>query len=82
MEPTGRGRKSGRRGDSGRVWNAGAGRASALLHDRLRWRDPVTGWIAGLDLNTVGFVVVGLFAVVRASAAAYWRLAGGAGRRR
>ena len=35
-----------------------------MLHDRLQWRDPVTGWIAGLDLNTVGFLVVGLFVVV------------------
>jgi high-affinity nickel-transport protein len=53
-----------------------------MLHDRLDWRDPVTGWIAGLDLNTVGFLVVGLFAVVWAAAAAYWKLACGEGRRR
>ncbi|GAA3168127.1 HoxN/HupN/NixA family nickel/cobalt transporter [Blastococcus jejuensis] len=52
-----------------------------MLHDRLRWRDPVTGWIAGLDLNTVGFLVVGLFAVVWAAAAAYWKVSGGNGRR-
>jgi high-affinity nickel-transport protein len=52
-----------------------------MLHDRLRWRDPVTGWIAGLDLNTVGFLVVGLFAVVWAAATAYWKLTGGEGRR-
>jgi high-affinity nickel-transport protein len=51
-----------------------------MLHDRLAWRDPVSGWIAALDLNTVGFLVVGLFALVWAVAAAYWRLAGGEGR--
>jgi nickel/cobalt transporter (NiCoT) family protein len=50
-----------------------------MLHDRLQRRDPVTGWIAGLDLNTLGFLVVGLFAVVWAAAAAYWRLVGGEG---
>ncbi|WP_326834947.1 HoxN/HupN/NixA family nickel/cobalt transporter [Amycolatopsis rhabdoformis] len=47
-----------------------------LLHDDLGLTDPVTGWIAGLDLNNVGFAVVGLFVVVWAVAIAYWRLAG------
>jgi high-affinity nickel-transport protein len=47
-----------------------------MLHERLRWHDPVTGWIAGLDLNVVGFLVVGLFVAVWAAAVAYWRLAG------
>ncbi|MGW4488532.1 HoxN/HupN/NixA family nickel/cobalt transporter [Amycolatopsis sp. NPDC004368] len=48
----------------------------ALLHDDLDLTDPVTGWIAGLDLNNVGFAVVGLFVVVWAVAIAYWRFAG------
>jgi high-affinity nickel-transport protein len=47
-----------------------------MLHDRLRWHDPISGWIAGLDLNTVGFLVVGLFVVVWAAALSYWKLAG------
>jgi high-affinity nickel-transport protein len=47
-----------------------------LLHDRLGLTDPVTGWISGLDLNNVGFVIVGLFVVVWAVAIAYWRIAG------
>jgi high-affinity nickel-transport protein len=46
-----------------------------VLHDDLGLADPVTDWIAGLDLNNVGFVIVGLFMVVWAAAIAYWRLA-------
>ncbi|MFE9833782.1 HoxN/HupN/NixA family nickel/cobalt transporter [Streptomyces sp. NPDC005551] len=46
-----------------------------VLHDRLDLRDAVTGWIAGLDLDNVGFIIVGLFVVVWAAALAYWRLA-------
>jgi high-affinity nickel-transport protein len=47
-----------------------------MLHDRLRWQDPVTEWVAGLDLNTVGFLVVGLFIAVWVAAVAYWKMAG------
>jgi high-affinity nickel-transport protein len=47
-----------------------------VLHAQLRWSDPVTGWIAGLDLNNVGFIVVGLFVAVWAAAIAYWKLSG------
>jgi high-affinity nickel-transport protein len=46
-----------------------------VLHDKLGLRDAVTGWIAGLDLDNVGYVIVGLFVVVWAVAVAYWRLA-------
>ncbi|MGW5663889.1 HoxN/HupN/NixA family nickel/cobalt transporter [Streptomyces sp. NPDC003758] len=46
-----------------------------VLHDKLDLRDAVTGWIAGLDLDNVGFVIVGLFLVVWAAALTYWRLA-------
>ncbi|MFD1658720.1 HoxN/HupN/NixA family nickel/cobalt transporter [Streptomyces caeni] len=46
-----------------------------VLHDKLDLRDAVTGWVAGLDLGNVGFVIVGLFVVVWAAALAYWRLA-------
>ncbi|HVV08008.1 HoxN/HupN/NixA family nickel/cobalt transporter [Amycolatopsis sp.] len=48
----------------------------SLLHDDLGLADPVTSWIAGLDLNNVGFVIVGLFVLVWAIAIAYWKLAG------
>jgi high-affinity nickel-transport protein len=37
--------------------------------------NPVTTWIAGLNLNSVGFVVVGLFVVVWAGAIGYWHWA-------
>ncbi|HWD06353.1 MAG TPA: HoxN/HupN/NixA family nickel/cobalt transporter [Amycolatopsis sp.] len=47
-----------------------------VLHDDLELPDPVTGWIAGLDLNNVGFIVVGLFFVVWLAAIGYWRIAG------
>ena len=46
-----------------------------VLHQRLHLRDGVTGWVAGLDLNSVGFLIVGLFVVVWAAAIAYWKLA-------
>ncbi|MGW4805692.1 HoxN/HupN/NixA family nickel/cobalt transporter [Kitasatospora sp. NPDC004272] len=57
----------------------------AVLHDKFDLADPVTGWIAGLSLDNVGFVIVGLFVVVWAAAIGYWRIAkrsrafGGAG---
>ncbi len=46
-----------------------------VLHDQLGLTDPITEWISGLDLNNVGFVIVGLFIVVWAIALTYWRLA-------
>ncbi|WP_037601939.1 Nickel transporter NicT [Streptacidiphilus rugosus] len=46
-----------------------------ILHDQLNLTDPVSGWISGIDLNNVGFVIVGLFVVVWAVAIGYWRLA-------
>ncbi|MET7443172.1 MULTISPECIES: HoxN/HupN/NixA family nickel/cobalt transporter [unclassified Streptomyces] len=46
-----------------------------VLHDKLDLRDAVTGWIAELDLDNVGFIIVGLFVIVWAAALAYWRLA-------
>ncbi|WP_317444631.1 HoxN/HupN/NixA family nickel/cobalt transporter [Streptomyces collinus] len=46
-----------------------------VLHDKLGLDDGVTGWIAGLDLDNVGYVIVGLFVVVWAVAVGYWRLA-------
>ncbi|MEB8342368.1 Nickel transporter NicT [Streptomyces endophyticus] len=46
-----------------------------VLHDKLDLSDAATGWIAGLDLDNVGYVIVGLFVAVWAAAIAYWRLA-------
>jgi high-affinity nickel-transport protein len=46
-----------------------------LLRDQLHWTDAVSGWLAGLDLNNVGFLIVGLFVVVWGVAIGYWKLA-------
>ena len=47
----------------------------SVLHDNLGLEDAVTDWISGIDLDNVGYVIVGLFVVVWAGAIAYWRLA-------
>ncbi|BBY05962.1 nickel/cobalt efflux system [Mycobacterium noviomagense] len=47
----------------------------SILHDDLRWVDPVTNWISSIDLNNAGLAVVGLFAVTWLGAIAYWKLA-------
>jgi high-affinity nickel-transport protein len=44
-----------------------------LVADQLGWRGPFWQWLGGLDLNTVGFVVVGMFVVTWAVAALVWR---------
>ncbi|MEU6812867.1 HoxN/HupN/NixA family nickel/cobalt transporter [Streptomyces sp. NPDC046831] len=46
-----------------------------VVHDRFDLRDDVTGWIAGVDLDSVGYVIVGLFVAVWAVALAYWKVA-------
>ena len=46
-----------------------------LLHDDAGLNNPVTDWVAGLNLDNVGFIIVGLFVAVWAAAIAYWRLA-------
>ncbi|NUP15528.1 MAG: HoxN/HupN/NixA family nickel/cobalt transporter [Streptomyces sp.] len=46
----------------------------ALLADRLALHGPFWDWITGLDLNTAGFVVVGIFVATWAVALLVWRL--------
>jgi high-affinity nickel-transport protein len=46
-----------------------------VMHDQLDWDNGATNWIAGLDLNNVGFIIVGLFVLVWVLAIAYWKLA-------
>ncbi|WP_191875272.1 HoxN/HupN/NixA family nickel/cobalt transporter [Streptomyces filipinensis] len=46
-----------------------------VLHEKFGLHDGVSGWIAGLDLDNVGYLIVGLFVVVWAGALAYWRIA-------
>ena len=45
-----------------------------LFAGQLGWRGGFWDWIAGLDLNVVGFVIVGLFVLVWAGAVLVWRL--------
>jgi high-affinity nickel-transport protein len=47
-----------------------------VLHNDIGFNDPVTRWISGMDLNNVGFLVVGVFIVVWVAAVAYWRFGG------
>ena len=44
-----------------------------LFAGQLRWRGPFWDWLGGLDLNAVGFVVVGMFVVTWAVALLVWR---------
>ncbi|WP_030615659.1 HoxN/HupN/NixA family nickel/cobalt transporter [Streptomyces sclerotialus] len=48
----------------------------SVLHDKLGLTDAVTDWISGLNLDNVGYLIVGIFVVVWAAAIAYWRLSG------
>jgi len=47
----------------------------SVLHDNVGWVNPVTTWISGINLNNVGFIIVGLFILTWAVAIGYWRLA-------
>jgi nickel/cobalt transporter (NiCoT) family protein len=44
-----------------------------LFADQLGWRGPFWDWVAGLDLNTVGFVIVAIFVLTWALALLVWR---------
>jgi nickel/cobalt transporter (NiCoT) family protein len=46
-----------------------------VLHDNADWVNPVTTWISSINLNNVGFAIVGLFVLTWAAALSYWRLA-------
>ncbi|MFE3058786.1 HoxN/HupN/NixA family nickel/cobalt transporter [Nocardia sp. NPDC059239] len=47
----------------------------SILHDQLDLTDPVSAWVSEIDLNNVGFIIVGLFVAVWAIAVGYWKLA-------
>ncbi len=46
-----------------------------VLHDNAGWVNPITTWVAGIDLNNIGFVIVGVFVLTWLAALSYWRLA-------
>ncbi|ORW08591.1 HoxN/HupN/NixA family nickel/cobalt transporter [Mycobacterium kyorinense] len=43
-----------------------------LLADQLGWNGPVWDWIGGIDLNAIGFIIVGLFVLTWAVALLIW----------
>jgi high-affinity nickel-transport protein len=47
-----------------------------ILQDKLRLGGAFWGWVGSLDLNVVGYVVVGLFVLTWAVAVAIWHVAG------
>lgn len=44
-----------------------------LFADQFGWRGPFWDWLGGLNLNAVGFVVVGMFVAAWAIALLVWR---------
>lgn len=46
----------------------------SILQSQLNLGGAFWNWIAGLDLNTIGFVIVGLFIATWAFALVYWRV--------
>ncbi|MBF4998058.1 HoxN/HupN/NixA family nickel/cobalt transporter [Nocardia sp. BSTN01] len=52
----------------------GSVQLAALLHDDLQWDIPIVDTLSNVPLGHVGFVVVGIFAVMWLLALAYWRL--------
>ena len=46
-----------------------------VAHDQFGLTDPVSTWIAGLNLNNVGYLIVGAFLLVWAVAISYWKYA-------
>ncbi|HEX4017179.1 MAG TPA: HoxN/HupN/NixA family nickel/cobalt transporter [Frankiaceae bacterium] len=46
-----------------------------VLHDNAGWHNTVTNWVAGINLNNVGFAIVGIFVATWVVAIGYWRWA-------
>jgi nickel/cobalt transporter (NiCoT) family protein len=46
----------------------------SVLHDSGGWTNGFSDAVSAIDLNDVGFVVVGLFVVVWGAAIAYWNV--------
>ncbi len=47
----------------------------SVLHDSAGWENAFSNSVSGLNLNNVGFIIVGVFIVVWVGAIAYWKLA-------
>ena len=44
-----------------------------LMNEKLGLRDPLTGWIAAIDLENVGYIIAGTLVLVWIISTAYWR---------
>jgi high-affinity nickel-transport protein len=44
-----------------------------LLADQFGWTGGIWDWIGGIDLNTIGFLIVGLFVLTWAAALLVWK---------
>ena len=52
----------------------GTAEGLGLFADQFGWRGGVWDWIAGLDLNVIGFVIVGMFLATWLVAMLVWRV--------
>jgi nickel/cobalt transporter (NiCoT) family protein len=55
------------------AWVIGSIELLGLFADQFGWRGAFWNWIGGLDLNTVGFFIVGMFVITWAVALLVWR---------
>lgn len=44
-----------------------------LLNERLGLQDPLTGWVASIDLENVGYIIVGTLVLAWIISSAYWK---------
>ena len=47
----------------------------SVLSDKMGWKGGFWGWVGGLDLNSIGFGIVGMFVVVWVTALLVWKFA-------
>lgn len=45
-----------------------------LLNEKLGLHDPLTGWVASIDLENVGYIIVGALVFAWLASTAYWKL--------
>lgn len=45
-----------------------------LLNEKLGLQDPLTGWVASIDLENVGYIIVGTLVLAWLISTAYWKL--------
>ncbi|MEE2851624.1 MAG: HoxN/HupN/NixA family nickel/cobalt transporter [Actinomycetota bacterium] len=55
------------------AWVIGSIELLILFADQFGWRGPFWSWIGGLDLNAIGYFVVGMFVLTWAVALLVWR---------